>query len=562
MRRDAVLRRLVEIQYERNDVDFSRGTFRVRGDTVEIFPAYEREKAIRVEWFGDEIETISEVDPLRGKVLRKIDEVSIFPGSHYVTPADRLTRGDDRASRTSCAGGSSSSRRATSWSRSSGCSSGRCTTSRCSSRWGAARGSRTTRATCRGARRASRRRRCSTTSPRTTCCSSTSRTRRSRRSPRCSKATASRKETLVDFGFRLPSALDNRPLRFDEWEARVGADDLRVGDAGRVRAAARRKASSSSRSSARPACSIPRSRSAPSAARSTTCSREIRERVKMGDRVLVTTLTKRMAEDLTEYYAELGVRVRYLHSDIDTLERIEILRDLRLGEFDVLVGINLLREGLDLPEVSLVAHPRRRQGGLPARRALADPDDRPRGPQRARQGDHVRRPRDRLDEEGDRRDRRRRAAQEEYNRQHGITPKTIEKAIHALEGTAQDDFVDVTKPAKKAKAERHPAGGAAPDHLGAAPRDVRPVREAGVREGGRAPRPHQGPGRDPPVDGLALASVPLAPRWTSGSRTRERGHADVEQAPDPRALGLALALAARLGVVGVLAQERPGRPRR
>ena len=159
VRRDAVLRRLVEIQYERNDVDFHRGTFRVRGDIVEIFPAYEREKAIRIEWFGDEIEAITEVDPLRGKVLRKIDEVSIFPGSHYVTPAERLTRAmtrhQGRAARAArrAQGGQQAGREAAPR------SSARCTTSRCSSRWAAARASRTTRATCRGARRASRRRR-------------------------------------------------------------------------------------------------------------------------------------------------------------------------------------------------------------------------------------------------------------------------------------------------------------------------------------------------------------------------------------------------------------------
>ena len=157
VRRDAVLRRLVEIQYERNDIDFPRGTFRVRGDVVEIFPAYEREKAIRIEWWGDEIETISEIDPLRGKVLRKVDEVSIFPGSPLRHPGRRAGAGHDRHQGGAARAAAPSCACRTSWSRSSGWSSARCTTSRCSSRWAAARASRTTRATCRAGPRASRR---------------------------------------------------------------------------------------------------------------------------------------------------------------------------------------------------------------------------------------------------------------------------------------------------------------------------------------------------------------------------------------------------------------------
>ena len=164
-----------------------------------------------------------------------------------------------------------------------------------------------------------------------------------------------RKETLVEYGFRLPSALDNRPLKFEEWQDARGAVILRLGDARRIRDREDARASSSSKSFARRASSIPWSRCARSPDRSTICSERSGTARKKNERVLCTTLTKRMAEDLTDYYRELGVRIRYLHSDIDTLERIDILRDLRLGEFDVLVGINLLREGLDLPEVSLVA---------------------------------------------------------------------------------------------------------------------------------------------------------------------------------------------------------------
>ena len=224
---------------------------------------------------------------------------------------------------------------------------------------------------------------------------------------------------------------------------------------------------------------------------------EIRERVKTGERVLVTTLTKRMAEDLTEYYSELGVRVRYLHSDIDTLERIEIMRDLRRGEFDVLVGINLLREGLDLPEVSLVGIlDADKEGFLRAERSLIQTIGRAARNVRGKVIMYADRETDSM-KKAIGVTRQRRAIQEAYNRVHGITPKTIEKAIHALAGTAQDDFVDVTKPAKKAKESRHPARGAAADHLGHEAGDVRPLRGAGVREGRRPPRPHQGAGRDP-----------------------------------------------------------------
>ena len=215
----------------------------------------------------------------------------------------------------------------------------------------------------------------------------------------------SRKQVLVDYGFRLPSALDNRPLNFEEWERRVHQVVFVSATPGPYELAAAPAASSSSRSSGRPAWSIRRSRCGPCAGRWTTCSREIRARAAAGERVLVTTLTKRMAEDLTQYYQELGVRVRYLHSDIETLERVEILRDLRRGEFDVLVGINLLREG-PRPAGGLAGgHPRRRQGGVPAVGRRADPDVRARGAQRARHGHHVRRRDDRQHARGDRRDR-------------------------------------------------------------------------------------------------------------------------------------------------------------
>ena len=243
----------------------------------------------------------------------------------------------------------------------------------------------------------------------------------------------SRKETLVEFGFRLPSALDNRPLRFDEWRARAPPDDLRLGDAGGVGAQRRPGAWWSSRSSGRPACSIPRSRSARSRTRSTTCSPRSASGSTAGDRVLVTTLTKRMAEDLTEYYREIGVRVRYLHSDVDTLERIEIIRDLRRGEFDVLVGINLLREGLDIPEVSLVGIlDADKEGFLRSERSLIQTIGRAARNLRGKVLLYA-------DKETDSiklavgETNRRRALQQAFNQQHGIVPRSASRAIMEMQ---------------------------------------------------------------------------------------------------------------------------------
>ena len=449
VRRDAVLRRLVEIQYERNDVDFARGTFRVRGDTVEIFPAYEREKAIRVEWFGDEIEMISEVDPLRGKVLRKVDEVSIFPGSHYVTPADRLTRAmtgikDELRGRLAelKAGNKlveeQRLQQRTLYDLEMLEQMGRCKGIENYSRHLSGRAPGEPPPTLLDY------------FPKDYLLFVDESHQTVSQIASMFKGDRSRKETLVEFGFRLPSALDNRPLRFDEWEARAAQTifvsatpaeyELQRGEGVVVEQIIRPTGLLDPEIEVRPVGSQVDDLLA-----------EIRERVKMGDRVLVTTLTKRMAEDLTEYYGELGVRVRYLHSDIDTLERIEILRDLRLGEFDVLVGINLLREGLDLPEVSLVGIlDADKEGFLRAERSLVQTIGRAARNVRGKVIMYADRETDSM-RKAITVTRARRATQEEYNRLHGITPKTIEKAIAALEGSAQDDFVDITKPAKKAK---------------------------------------------------------------------------------------------------------------
>jgi excinuclease ABC subunit B len=449
VRRDAVLRRLVEIQYERNDVDFARGTFRVRGDTVEIFPAYEREKAIRVEWFGDEIDAISEVDPLRGKVLRKLDEVSIFPGSHYVTPADQLTRAmagikeELRERLVQLKAGNKlveeqRLQQRTLYDLEMLEQMGRCKGIENYSRHlsGRAPGE-----------------------PPPTLLDYFPKDflmfvdESHQTVPQVGamfKGDRSRKETLVDFGFRLPSAMDNRPLRFDEWETRTGQTIFVSATPAEYEL--QRAEGVVVEQIIRPTGLLdPVIEVRPVGSQVDDLLGEIRERIKMGDRVLVTTLTKRMAEDLTEYYSELGVRVRYLHSDIDTLERIEILRELRLGEFDVLVGINLLREGLDLPEVSLVGIlDADKEGFLRAERSLVQTIGRAARNVRGKVIMYADRETDSM-AKAINVTRQRRATQEAYNLRHGITPKTIEKAIAALSGSAQDDYVDVTKPAKKAK---------------------------------------------------------------------------------------------------------------
>ncbi len=454
VRRDAVLRRLVEIQYERNDIDFARGTFRVRGDTVEIFPAYEREKAIRVEWFGDEIDAISEVDPLRGKVLRKIDEVSIFPGSHYVTPADRLTKamagikdelrgrlGDLKAENKLVEEQRLSQR--TLYDLEMLEQMGRCKGIENYSRHLSGRAPGEPPPTLLDY------------FPKDYLLFVDESHQTVPQISAMSKGDRSRKETLVEFGFRLPSALDNRPLRFDEWESR--ATQTVFVSATPAEYELRRADGVVVEQIIRPTGLLdPEIEVRPVGSQVDDLLGEIRERVKWGDRVLVTTLTKRMAEDLTEYYSELGVRVRYLHSDIETLERIEILRDLRLGEFDVLVGINLLREGLDLPEVSLVGIlDADKEGFLRAERSLVQTIGRAARNVRGKVIMYADRETESM-ARAIRVTRERRALQEEHNRRHGITPKTIEKAIQALAGTAQDDYVDVAKPAIKAKASDIP----------------------------------------------------------------------------------------------------------
>jgi len=267
------------------------------------------------------------------------------------------------------------------------------------------------------------------------------------------KGDRSRKQTLVEFGFRLPSALDNRPLRFEEWEARI--HQVVFVSATPANYEVERAGGVLVEQIIRPTGLLdPEIEVRPVASQVDDLLAEIRTRVAAGDRVLVTTLTKRLAEDLTEYYADLGVRVRYLHSDIDTLERIEILRDLRLGTFDVLVGINLLREGLDLPEVSLVAIlDADKEGFLRAERSLIQTIGRASRNVAGKVIMYAERETDSM-KRAITITRQRRELQKEHNRKHGITPKTISKAIQDLTGTAQDDFVDLGKLALPKKGKR------------------------------------------------------------------------------------------------------------
>ncbi len=353
IRRDVFLRELIRIQYKRNDVDFSRGTFRVRGDVVEIFPPYEDERAIRVEFFGDFIEKVSWVDPLRGKVLQEVDQVAVYPGSHYVNSDDKnktaietireelRTRITDFQTQMKYIERERIEQR-TSWDLEMIAEMG----------------------TCPGIENYSRHftQRAAGEAPPTLieyfpdeflCFIDESHVT----VPQIGgmyRGDRARKQTLVEYGFRLPSALDNRPLNFQEFESLVDKVIYVSATPGPYELA--KSEGMFVEQIIRPTGLVdPKITIHPVKHQVDHLLTEIRKRVAKKERVLVTTLTKRSAEDLTTYYEGLGIKVKYLHSDIVTMERTEIIRDLRLGIFDVLVGINLLREGLDIPEVSLVA---------------------------------------------------------------------------------------------------------------------------------------------------------------------------------------------------------------
>jgi excinuclease ABC subunit B len=448
--REAILRKLVEIQYERNDYDLRRGTFRVRGDILEVFPASSESHAVRIEQFGDTVEALSEIDPLRGEVLRRLPKVAVYPSSHYVIPPDRF--------RQALEGIEAELEERIRFFRNNG------------QLLEAQRIDQRTRfdlemirevGYCHGIENYSRH---------------LSGRRPGDPPPTLldyfpsnylliideSHATVpqiggmyegdrSRKKNLVEYGFRLPSAFDNRPLTFEEFErhmnqvvyvsATPGPYELERGRDRVVEQIIRPTGLMDPSITVRPA-----------KGQVDHLLGEIKKRVARQERILVTTLTKRMAEDLAEYYHELGLKVRYLHSEVQTLERNEIIRDLRLGTFDVLIGINLLREGLDLPEVSLVAIlDADKEGYLRSYRSLIQTAGRA-----ARNvagevilyADAVTESMRQAMGETE----RRRKIQFEFNRVHGITPETIKKGIpKTLYEISEADYVTVPAVAEEAE---------------------------------------------------------------------------------------------------------------
>ena len=449
--RDDILRALVAIQYKRNEVDFHRGTFRVRGDVIDVVPAHEDARAVRIELFGDEVDALTEIDPLTGEILSEVERVAIYPKSHYVTPEEQLekaivtieeeleatlpelrnkgrlleaqrleqrTRYDLEFLREvgTCKGIENYSRHLTG--RDPGAPPPTLLDYLAKDALLVVDESHAMLPQVRGMYRGDR----------------------------------ARKETLVDFGFRLPSALDNRPLRYDEFEA-IPLQRVYVS----ATPAEYELELSQDRvveQIVRPTGLIdPEIELRPTGNQVHDLMEEVKVRAEKGERVLVTTLTKRMAEDLTEYYLDAGLKAKYMHADIDTLERSELIAALRQGVFDCLVGINLLREGLDLPEVSLVAVlDADKEGFLRNRTSLIQICGRA---ARNVNGQVI----FYADTETDsikaalEETKRRRKKQLAYNEEHGITPKTIVKAQHeALAAIYESDYVDPSELAEKAKA--------------------------------------------------------------------------------------------------------------
>jgi excinuclease ABC subunit B len=433
-RRDIVLRKFADLQYSRNDIDFGRSRFRVRGDVVDVQPAYE-EVATRIEFFGDAVEAIKEFDPLTGEILNRRDEVTVFPASHYVTPAEQMKTAleliqqelEERVAQLEARGRlleAQRLRQRTNFDMEMMRETGTCA--------GIENYSRHLTARAEGQR------------------------------PFCLldflpndaliivdeshvavpqidgmyKGDRARKIPLVEYGFRLPSALDNRPLTFAEWDSMVGQIIYTSATPGPYE---EEHATQVVEQIIRPTGLVdPTIEVKKSEGQIDDLIAQLRQRIVRHERCLITTLTKKMAEDLTDYLREAGIKVRYLHSDIETLERVEIIRDLRLGVFDVLVGINLLREGLDLPEVSFIGIlDADKEGYLRGYRSLIQTTGRA-----ARNifghvvmyADNVSDAMRRAIAETD----RRRALQVTFNEEHGITPQSIVKAVYQLEARREE----------------------------------------------------------------------------------------------------------------------------
>ena len=436
MLRDVLLQRLVELQYERSDINFQRGTFRVRGDVVEIYPSYQ-DQAYRIELWGDEIDSISTIDPLLGEVIEKhSSRVPIYPKTHYVMSRPTIKRAIKTI------------REELEWWEPKLIQEGKLVEAqRLHQRTMFDLEMIKEMGFCRGIENYSRHLTGKKPGeppptlidylPRDTLIIIDESHQSVPQVRGMFEGDQSRKRTLVEYGFRLPSALDNRPLNFSEFESRIGQTIYVSATPGPYELT---KASGEVvEQIIRPTGLMdPEVEVQPVKGQIDHLLEECRQRAERHERVLVTTLTKRMAEDLTEYFTEVGVRVRYLHSDIETLERIRILRDLRRGEFDVLVGINLLREGLDLPEVSLVAIlDADKEGFLRSEQSLIQTIGRAARNSQGKAILYADRITDSMKRAIDE-TQRRRAIQEIFNRENGITPRTIVKPIEATLITASE----------------------------------------------------------------------------------------------------------------------------